>query len=499
MIRTLLVLLYLTASTTISYAQNPGCEDPASHCSRSLSRQCLERVGAGSAAPSELQPAANGADCETQLLQYRECLSNVLTQCDQGERQAPAPAQSQCTPFREQTLYEAAQADPAKLEMLAAICPESPLIALLRDQKDTLTKEKIRTAQAELRRLKLYTGPIDGEWSESARIAFRAFQRHSGLPADGELTEASLAGLQAAKAPQPPLTNVDPATLSPGQVFQECEVCPAMVIVPAGSFLMGSPESEGNRHAKEGPRHNVEIQRFALGRTEVTLSQWRRFLASRGNSKRPCDVSVVEGDKIYGRTLNVAQGAPLGLEQPEIYPAGCITREDATEYAAWLNDQVSGAPYRLPTEAEWEYAARAGSGEEYAWGAHPNAGCSYGNIADNSFTARFTQWDGLTCDDGHSTLAPVGMYRPNAFGLYDMFGNLSEVTQDCMHESYQNAPADGSAWMEEDGGKCHDAVLRGGSWLAAPFWLRASSRTGAPVSQRFSEDGLRIARTLKPQ
>lgn len=500
MLRLLPVLLLLLATPSIPYAQEAACEDPARYCSRELNRNCLGRVGAGSVAVQETQITDVDTDCEAQLTQYRECLGMILTQCDGAERQATAPTQNQCTPFREQTLYEAALTDPSKLEMLAQTCPESPLIALLQEQQDTLTQEQIRAAQTDLSRLKLYYGPIDGVWNDNAEAALQAFERHSGLQATGELTETSLTGLRAAKAPPEPLRGTDPATLGPGEIFQECDACPVMVVAPAGSFMMGSATSETGRHDKEGPRRRVEVERFALGRTEVTLQQWRQFLEATGYAERLCSVSIIEGDRIYVRTLNVAKGSPLGLDQPDIYPAGCISGEDASEYVNWLNQQVTGAPYRIPSEAEWEYAARAGSGGEYAWGSYADAGCDHANTADQSSTEQFPGiGGGLACDDGHPVLAPVGMYRPNAFGFYDMLGNLSEVTQDCLHENYENAPSDGSAWMEEEDGKCYDAVLRGGSWVGDPFWLRSASRMGTSRTQRQGQDGLRVARTLPEQ
>ena len=499
--RTLFLLFIALAAPAPAAAQQPGCDDPAAHCARTLDRDCLARVGAGSLPVGEAQSTNTSADCAKQLRQYRDCLGAILNQCGSSDRQTatvPQP-QTQCTPFREQTLYEAAAADPAKLDMLARICPDSPLLALLQEEAETLTTEQIRSAQTELSRLKLYVGPIDGVWSDSADAALRAFQRQSGLQATSELTEASLAGLRAAASPPEPLRDVDPSTLTPGQIFQECDACPVMVVAPAGSFLMGSAESETRRHTKEGPRHRVEVPRFALGRTEVTLAQWRQFLKATGNVRRPCTVSILENSDIYARTLDVAEGSPLGLEQPEIYPAGCISGEDAAAYVAWLNQHVPGAPYRLPSEAEWEYAARAGSGGEYAWGTSADASCDHANLSDQSFVNQFPKWDGLACDDSHPALAPVGMYRPNAFGFYDMFGNLSEVTQDCLHDSYQGAPTDGSAWMEANQGKCYDVVLRGGSWLSDPFWARSASRQGTPRNQRLSEDGLRVARTLPEQ
>ena len=214
--------------------------------------------------------------------------------------------------------------------------------------------------------------------------------------------------------------------LKPKDTFQECTNCPEMMVVPAGSFTMGSPANEPGRYADEGPQHTVTIARqFAVGQFELTFDEWDACVADGGcNGYKPND----EG---WGRGRR---------------PVINVSWDDATAYVAWLAKKT-GKPYRLLTEAEYEYATRAGTTTAYPWGddiGKNNANCN----------GCGSQWDG-------KQTAPVGSFAPNQFGLYDMVGNVWEWTEDCYHDSYNGAPADGSAWT---GGDCSRRVVRGGSW-----------------------------------
>ncbi|HNB02025.1 MAG TPA: SUMF1/EgtB/PvdO family nonheme iron enzyme [Nitrosomonas sp.] len=206
---------------------------------------------------------------------------------------------------------------------------------------------------------------------------------------------------------------------------------PQMVRISPGSFIMGSPESEAGRSADEGPQHPVKITYpFEIGRYEVTFAQYDAF-AKDTQHQLPDDRGWGRGDR----------------------PVINVTWHDAQAYVKWLSDKT-GKKYRLPTEAEWEYVARAGTATAYWWGdriGKANAACD----------GCGSQWDGKK-----TTL--VGSFKPNAFGVYDTAGNVWEWTQDCWYGDYTRAPTDGSAWLEQNGGDCSRRVVRGGSWSSYP-------------------------------
>jgi formylglycine-generating enzyme required for sulfatase activity len=247
--------------------------------------------------------------------------------------------------------------------------------------------------------------------------------------------------------------------LKPGATFMECASCPGMVVVPAGSFIMGSPANEAGRRADEGPQHKVTIrQPFAVGKFELTFDEWDTCAAHGG-----CSSQIFGGQFGRGR-------------QPVIN----VTWNDAQDYVAWLS-KVTGKPYRLLTEAEWEYAARAGTQTAYSWGDEIGKGNANCNSCGSQSDARQT--------------APVGSFAPNAFGLYDMQGNVWEWVEDCYHVNYDGAPTDGLAWTAGDNSS--DRVVRGGSWYDDPRFLRSADRGWNP-GYRGIVLGFRVARTLSP-
>jgi len=258
-----------------------------------------------------------------------------------------------------------------------------------------------------------------------------------------------------------PLSAAQEKALQPKDTFKECANCPEMVVLPAGSFTMGSPTSEPGHSVDENPQHTVTIaQPFAIGRFEVTFDEWDACAADGGcNGYKPAD----EG---WGRGRR---------------PVINVSWDDAEAYIAWLSKKT-GEPYRLPTGAEYEYATRAGTQTVYPWGnaiGTNNANCH----------ACGSQWDARQT-------APVGSFAPNGFGLYDMVGNVREWTEDCYHERYIGAPTDGSAWIE--GADCSRRVVRGGSWLLAPAFLRSATRYWFTPDYRLNYLGFRVARTLAP-
>jgi len=273
----------------------------------------------------------------------------------------------------------------------------------------------------------------------------------------------------------------------PDREFRECADCPEMVAVPAGGFLMGSLATEHGRFDSEGPRHAVAVRAFAIGKYDVTIAEFLIFLRETGYQPLPCDTIQHISWHSPGHDL----ATPPGETDPPLWPAHCLNWSDAQAYIAWLNRKVStqattrrlDGPYRLPSEAEWEYAARAGTTTARWWG----DGIGVGNADCNGCGSK---WD-------DELLAPVGSFGPNPFGLYGMLGNVWQWVNDCWNESYVGAPSDGSSWMSGD---CTMRVLRGGSWSNLPVFVRSAARAKAYVDGADSDysnySGFRVARTL---
>jgi len=240
---------------------------------------------------------------------------------------------------------------------------------------------------------------------------------------------------------------------------------PAMVVISAGELLMGSPATEAGRGGDEGPQYRVTIPSFALGQAEVTFDDYDRFARATARTL-PSDVGWGRGPR----------------------PVINVSWNDAVAYARWLSEQ-SGKDYRLPSEAEWEYAARAGTTTPFSTGtcistrqANFDGNSTYGDCSTSGISLRKTQ--------------PVSSYPANPFGLHDMHGNVGEWTQDCWHQSYEAAPVDGSAWPEGANGECSRRVLRGGSWISSPLFLRSAYRDWDSDAEVFNFVGFRLARTL---
>jgi formylglycine-generating enzyme required for sulfatase activity len=297
----------------------------------------------------------------------------------------------------------------------------------------------------------------------------------------------SCAGATASLALRPaaPLSAAEECILRPKDSFRECENCPEMVVVPAGAFTMGSPSSEEGRGDTEGPQHVVTIRKpYALGRVHVTVDQFAAFVRETGYAATStCHPWLGEGSRSSWRSP--------GFTQEGSHPVVCVSWDDANAYVVWLA-QKTGRPYRLPSEAEWEYAARGqtapGAYPRFWFGNDEKDLCRYGNFDDREASA--------PCKDGFPRTSPGGSYTPNAFGLYDMFGNAEEWTADCWHTSYRGAPADGSAWTTG----CQESgyVFRGSGWFDDPQYLRAASRSRHADGAIYNDDGFRVARTVTP-
>jgi formylglycine-generating enzyme required for sulfatase activity len=290
----------------------------------------------------------------------------------------------------------------------------------------------------------------------------------------------------------------DQLALRPGDAFTECELCPVMIVVPSGNFIMGSMEAELGHDRNEWPQHHVTFAgNFGVGKFEVTVRQFVAFLnaALKEGRFRESWIMTAPGDQdapVVRRTEH-NQIAFSAQNDRDEHPVTFVSWIGAIEYAKWLSRQT-GAPYRLLTEAEWEYAARAGSTTVYHFGDDAMRLCEYGNVADISGLKK-NKWTSATkCEDGYPDMAPAGKFQPNSFGLYDMIGNAAEWVEDCVHRTYDGAPADGSAWI--GAGDCNSRIVRGGSFQNLPAGLRSAQRYANSVDTRSATLGFRVARSL---
>lgn len=253
-----------------------------------------------------------------------------------------------------------------------------------------------------------------------------------------------------------------PGIVTAKATFADCAECPEMVRIPAGEFTMGSPASELFRGLEQ--QHRVAIPRpFALGKYEVTFAQWEACLADGG-----CDGPGVD-DHGWGR---------------EKRPVIDVTWDEAKAYAAWLS-RKTGKHYRLPSEAEWEYAARPGTTAPFSFGATITT-------EQANYDGSTIYGDGAAGENRQQTL-PVGSFPANAFGLHDMHGNVREWVEDCWHDGYaEDAPVNGGPYLEGD---CGEHVMRGGSWEDAPGDVRAAARAGRTRDEQSWSGGFRVARS----
>ncbi len=286
----------------------------------------------------------------------------------------------------------------------------------------------------------------------------------------------------------------------PGTVFRDCADCPEMVVVPAGIFNMGSPESEAGRDKDEGPQRRVLMARsFGVGRYEITRGQFGAFVADSGYQSQGGNCWYWNSDQVkYVNDDPSRTWRNPGFPQNDGHPVVCVSWTDARAYADWLSKKT-GRLYRLLSEAEWEYAARAEAATSRPWGDDSNQACRHANVADQTFNrivpaGKDRKWTSFhECDDGSAYTANVGSYQRNAFGLYDMIGNALEWTEDCWNDSYTGAPSDASAWLTGD---CARRVARGGSWNYGPRTARSAGRNGGTTGDRGDDVGFRLARTL---
>lgn len=277
-------------------------------------------------------------------------------------------------------------------------------------------------------------------------------------------------------------------------IFRDCPSCPEMVALPAGRFMMGSPADDPVRSRVEGLPRRVEIPKpFAIGRFEVTISQYEMFVTETGldvgNSCRI--INKYNGDSnTVGLTDPVTSFRRPSYEATADHPVGCISLHQAQAFVGWLRRRT-GKPYRLPNEAEWEYAARAGSTTVYSFGDDVTQLCDYGRFADLS--TPFPWKNACRIEAVYGPLK-AGSLRPNPWGLFDMHGNVWEWMEDCWTANPTELPTDGSALMRPEG--CEMGVLRGGSWASGSTRLRSAMRLPLLTSSQHENMGFRVALTL---
>ena len=306
-----------------------------------------------------------------------------------------------------------------------------------------------------------------------------------------ELAGTQTAAVVAPPEPKTPAVAEEAVGVYP-ETFRDCAECPEMVVIPPGEFVMGSPEGEEGRDSDEGPQHAVRIARpFGLGKYEVTRAEFAAFARETAHEASGC-LAYTGGE--WKQDASKSWRDP-GYEQTDRDPVACVSWDDAKAYLAWLSRQA-GTTYRLASESEWEYAARANTTTARFWGEGADRGCGYANAHDRtSKRENGFDWTHHDCDDGYVQTAPAGSFAANAFGVHDMLGNVSEWTEDCWNGSYEGAPADGSAWRSGD---CGPRVLRGGSWVNWPRVVRAAGRGRGGFGSRGDFLGFRVARTLTP-
>lgn len=283
------------------------------------------------------------------------------------------------------------------------------------------------------------------------------------------------------------------ATAHTPVAFRDCPMCPEMITLPAGEFMMGSPTSERGRSNVEGTPRAVTIRRpFALGRFEVTVEQFSAFVSETGltvgNTCRL--IAKIDGDAV-GWSEPKASFQQPSYDASPAHPVGCINWHQAQAYVAWLRRRT-GKPYRLPTEAEWEYGARAGTSTAFNFGDDDTQLCAHARFADlgtpfawrASCRSETAPWGPL----------PIGTLPPNRWGLFDMHGNVWEWVEDCWTSNATEMPVDGSAFARPGG--CEVGVVRGGSWASGPTRLRSAMRLPQMILRHDENMGFRVALSL---
>lgn len=343
----------------------------------------------------------------------------------------------------------------------------------------------------------------DAFWNEIKTLSSKeAYEIYLKRYPNGRYVEVAKANIQSLTSIAPSYlaqnqTSKDTNQLLPGMVLKDCTDCPSLVVVPGGKFQMGAQPGEEekenwpeNLRNRSQPQHEVRIKSFLAGQYEVTVAQYEAFVLST-NRMHLGGCVVWNGSKF--ELDSTKDWKSPGFTQFSSHPVVCINPADASAYVRWLS-QSTGKEFRLMSESEWEYAARSGTDGPSYWHGGSNSTCLYSNMLDQqakNTISGFSSVNAQNCNDGNSYTGVVGSYKPNAFGLYDVIGNVWEWTQDCWNVNYIGAPTDGSAWFT---GNCTVAVTRGGGWSLSsfPVWRRNTGRNDF----RSSVVGFRVARSI---
>jgi formylglycine-generating enzyme required for sulfatase activity len=278
----------------------------------------------------------------------------------------------------------------------------------------------------------------------------------------------------------------------PNPAFKDCDLCPEMVALPAGEFMMGSPDSEAGREGQEGPPRRVVLtEPVAIGKFEITVDQFAAFVAESGfETGDLCHAFVLDARPSEWPPLNGSFRAP-GFRVTGSHPVVCVNWHDARAYTTWLASKT-GRPYRLPTEAEWEYAARAGTTTAYSFGNDADKLCEFARFADGD--SSFPWRSGCHSGAFEPGALRVGMLAPNPWGLFDMHGNAWEWTEDCWTSEPRLLPLDGSAFTRRE--DCDRRTMRGGGWAAERRRTRSAQRQAQSATARYYHLGFRVALPL---
>jgi formylglycine-generating enzyme required for sulfatase activity len=293
-----------------------------------------------------------------------------------------------------------------------------------------------------------------------------------------------------------------PVLAEPGATFRDCTECPEMIVIPKGTFLMGSPLTEVGRNKNEGPQHKVSVRGFAVGVYPVTRAEYAAFVRERRDPEDGgCIVWTGKPADEKGALIKdpSKDWSNPGFKQTDRDPAVCVSWDDAQTYVRWLNDKLcrpqkvdscskDAGHYRLLTEAEWQYSTRGGTTTPYYWGdrvTHDNA--NYGVEKCPPCGPK------VQGKDLWNYTSPVGSFAPNHFGLFDTVGNVYQWVEDCWHDDYVGAPSNGSAWTT---GECKFRVSPGSDWMEDGSFLRVAFRDLGAADERSQFTGLRVAKTL---
>lgn len=448
--------------------------------------QRLQASKQAEAAKQQAEQERLAREAEQRRLEQEQAEREAAEQQQLIQEQAARTAAEQARQAELQRQREAqAQAERARLEReQAEAAKQAQAEQLKREQEAAAKAEKERLAR-EARELKKNNGSSGGKikWLLGG-VGISALVLVWAIPKG--------------KSPTPPQMS---ATVKP---ITTTIPLPEMLPIKGGTFTMGCKDGrddvEGVCGSDEKPPHSVTVSDFALSRTEVTLGQFRAFVEATGYKTTAEKQGSCWGDKTGKGDWGYVEGnhwQKVGFEQTDDHPVVCVSWDDAQTYVQWLNQVDAGKNYHLPTEAEWEYAARGGNQKNaYPWGQDGSGqlACQGANLADQVLKKHYPnwQWTVANCEDGYVYTAPTGQFDSNGYGLKDMHGNAWEWVQDCYHDSYDKAPKDGNAWQENS---CEKRVLRGGSWFSEPQFARSADRNWFAPAIRFNSIGFRISRT----